>query len=225
MKVTAWMQLYNEISIDFGFDPKKDYVSSAILSNIIRCNSYGALNLSRFKNKKAFVIGNGPDLRKNLKNISPDFTIVADSAIDTFCDEIGCPDIIVTDLDGNIQKIKECSRKGTIIAVHAHGDNIPAIRRHASYFLPNMIGTTQHSPLYNVYNFGGFTDGDRAAFLADYLKSPEITLVSFDFENPSYKTQSQPSRKLKKLKWAKHLLEILSAERGSTIKFGSLIYI
>ena len=44
-----------------------------------------------------------------------------------------------------------------------------------------MIGTTQAQPLGNIYNFGGFTDGDRAIFLAVALGAGEITLAGMDF--------------------------------------------
>ena len=48
-------------------------------------------------------------------------------------------------------------------------------------FFTNVIGTTQAQPLGNIYNFGGFTDGDRAIFLAVALGAAEITLAGMDF--------------------------------------------
>ena len=45
-----------------------------------------------------------------------------------------------------------------------------------------VIGTTQIEPISDVYNFGGFTDGDRAVFLAEHFGAKEIELVGFDFE-------------------------------------------
>ena len=43
------------------------------------------------------------------------------------------------------------------------------------------MGTTQAQPIGNLYNFGGFTDGDRALFLAVALGASQITLAGMDF--------------------------------------------
>jgi hypothetical protein len=48
-------------------------------------------------------------------------------------------------------------------------------------FFNNVLGTTQAQPAGNLYNFGGFTDGDRALFLAVALGASEITLAGMDF--------------------------------------------
>ena len=95
---------------------------------------------------------------------------------------------------------------GSIIVVHAHGDNIDSIVKKVPR-LKRVIGTTQSRPLNNVYNFGGFTDGDRCVFLAKHLGAAEIKLVGFDYED-----QSVTPRKRKKLSWAKRLIEIALSE-------------
>jgi len=61
--------------------------------------------------------------------------------------------------------------------------------------------------LKNVYNFGGFTDGDRCVFLAKALGAAEIKLVGFDYDD-----ESVTPRKRKKLAWAKRLIEIALSE-------------
>ena len=38
-------------------------------------------------------------------------------------------------------------------------------------------------PTNNVYNFGGFTDGDRSVFLAEELGASQIILVGMDLGN------------------------------------------
>ena len=45
----------------------------------------------------------------------------------------------------------------------------------------NIWGTTQNYFSSELFNFGGFTDGDRAIFLAFYFQAPIIGLIGFDF--------------------------------------------
>jgi uncharacterized Rossmann fold enzyme len=54
------------------------------------------------------------------------------------------------------------------------------IRRHVPRF-KNVVGTTQSEPRRKVYNFGGFTDGDRALFLAKAFGASRVTCLGFDF--------------------------------------------
>ena len=91
--------------------------------------------------------------------------IAADGATE-MCLDVGIiPDFVVTDLDGNYQSLIRAHLEGSIMVIHAHGDNIDKISSQVPYF-SNAIGTTQNFPLNNVYNFGGFTDGDRSVSLA-----------------------------------------------------------
>jgi 2-amino-4-hydroxy-6-hydroxymethyldihydropteridine diphosphokinase len=50
-------------------------------------------------------------------------------------------------------------------------------------FTGPVVATTQATPLPHVHNFGGFTDGDRAAFAAQELGASCITLVGFDLDD------------------------------------------
>ena len=74
-------------------------------------------------------------------------------------------------------------------------------------------------------NIGGFTDGDRSAYLADYLGAESITLAGFDFEKPAEKPGMDVARKRMKLVWARRYLEALAEIRGRNIAFGDLIEI
>jgi uncharacterized Rossmann fold enzyme len=80
--------------------------------------------------------------------------------------------------------------------------------------MKNCIGTTQVKPLQNVYNFGGFTDGDRAVFLANEFGAINIVLVGMDFGEKigRYSKTKVKDEKLKIAKMAvgKELLEWLS---------------
>ncbi len=78
-------------------------------------------------------------------------------------------------------------------------------------------------PADNVYNFGGFTDGDRSVFLAEEMKAKSITLVGMDFDNLPRKFSSDKDSgidtdlKRRKLKFAKRLLEMLAKQSRSKL--------
>lgn len=106
--------------------------------------------------------------------------VAADGATTAMIEQKIVPDIVATDLDGNIDDILLANLRGANIVIHAHGDNIERIASLTSFF-NNVLGTTQAQPIGNLYNFGGFTDGDRAIFLAVALGASEITLAGMDF--------------------------------------------
>ncbi len=129
--------------------------------------------------------------------------ITADGATAVLFDRGVVPDIIVTDLDGNVEKEIAANKKGAIVVVHAHGDNIDKVKKYVPR-LSSVIGSTQATPLDNIYNFGGFTDGDRCVYLAKEFGAASITLVGFDFDDVDVSDM-----KKKKLKWAKLLIDAI----------------
>lgn len=225
MKFDEWQPLYLKITEDFKFDRNRDYYSSIILSKILSSNPGNIERLNRFRRRNSNVIGNGPDLGKIINDLPDGVNVVADSALPVFYDHVGWPDIIVTDLDGDIELIRKCQEEGSVLVVHAHGDNIEQIKRCERSLMPDFIGTTQTYPLFNVHNFGGFTDGDRSAFLMDHLESPEITLAGFDFHTPSVKPNGNYVIKQRKLEWARNLLSLLAQRRNSEFIEGRIITI
>src|SRR5436853_6179301 len=84
------------------------------------------------------------------------------------------------------EKVKS-NDAGVIDLVHGHGDNGPAFRKWATLFVGKTVATTQSRPTGGLRNFGGFTDGDLAVFLADHFGAASIHLVGFDFAHPSPK--------------------------------------
>ncbi|MDK2854483.1 MAG: 2-amino-4-hydroxy-6-hydroxymethyldihydropteridine diphosphokinase [Thermococcaceae archaeon] len=127
------------------------------------------------------VFGAGPGLENILgKEKFGGTLIAADGATSALLEQDIVPDVIVTDLDGRFEDIKRANELGAYVAVHAHGDNMDKLRAHVPA-LKNVLGTCQTEPLDIVHNFGGFTDGDRAVFLAEELGAREIILVGFDF--------------------------------------------
>ena len=118
------------------------------------------------------------------------------------------PEIIVTDLDGKVSDQLLANSRGSITIIHAHGDNIDNIKKFVLEFKGYIVGTTQidPKPYENIHNFGGFTDGDRAVYLADYFHAKKIYLLGFDFggEVGKYSFSANKDKKLKKLKWCKY---------------------
>ena len=189
MEFGLWEIYYKEILDDFGFSRQGDENSAKVLDEIL--SEEGCLTLDDLSqivgfSDKYIVFGAGPSLKEHIRLLKEshdlrDYVLVsADGATTALIEERICPDIVATDLDGNIDDILLANLRGANIAVHAHGDNLDAVIKFTPFFT-NVIGTTQAQPVGNIYNFGGFTDGDRAIFLAVALGACEITLAGMDF--------------------------------------------
>ena len=189
MEFGLWEKYYKEILDDFGFSREGDEYSAKVLDEIL--SEEGCLTLDDLGqivgfSDKYIVFGAGPSLKKHIIELKENYDlkdyvlISADGATTALIEERLCPDIVVTDLDGKMDDILLANLKGANIAVHAHGDNLEQVVKYTPFFT-NVIGTTQAQPVGNIYNFGGFTDGDRAIFLAVALGASEITLAGMDF--------------------------------------------
>ncbi|UCH01897.1 MAG: DUF115 domain-containing protein [Candidatus Bathyarchaeota archaeon] len=221
MDLKAWWPWYRKIVHAFGYDPKHDQYAADLLSTLL---DGVALSLSRFKelisNKTILVFGAGPSLEATLRQLLEyavlnHFTLIsANGATSALLDIAGeAPDIVVTDLDGRIDDLLKANEAGALMAIHGHGDNIHLLKEYVPKF-GNVIGTTQRKPRPNVYNFGGFTDGDRAAFLASEMEAKAVVLAGMDFghEAGPYSKTNTWSIDVKRLKlqWGRQLLEWLS---------------
>lgn len=211
MRFSIWEPIYQQILEDFGFSRKGDEEAGQQLSDLLK--GYGSqIPAAReiVSGRRAMVCGNAPTLSRELARraergemLSKDAAILAaDGATEVLLKNDIVPDIVVTDLDGPFAAILEANRKGAILAVHAHGDNLDALSRYVPQ-LDKIIGTVQCSPPPGLYNFGGFTDGDRSVFLAIELGASGIDLLGFDFDD-----NSVTPRKKKKLAWAKRLIDL-----------------
>ncbi len=207
MKYQEWKPLYEEIRKEFNYSEKEDRRSRDTLMKNIESKNDSILN--ELIKDKTIIFGNSPELKTQIKkNSYKETTIVADSAIKEVMEKNIIPDIVVTDLDGDINYLKKAKKMGSLLVVHSHGDNIDKIKKYVPKLNP-IIGTTQTKPINEIKNFGGFTDGDRAAFLAEEFGTKEIQLIGFNFKKAS-------DEKLKKLKKAKKLIKYL--EKNKKIK-------
>jgi len=223
MEFDLWNTYYRSICSDLGIDSQADYDSAFSLNSLIEKRK--PVWIQENLTDRVYVVGNGPDVEHVLKDLNMNGTVfVADSAIEKYLGIKGYPDYLFSDLDGPLKLIKKCSDENVRLVVHAHGDN----RKNIESYVPSLkvhMGTTQNRPVGVLRNFGGFTDGDRAAFFAHFFGAPEIILVGFDFSRPSVKEGSDYYRKAKKLKWAEILLSKLALMRGTSLKPGQVIRI
>jgi len=210
MQFATWEPIYHQILDDFGFSPARDEEGALLLAGLLQ-RRVDCLSIAKegVREREAVIYGNAPSLDLEL-DMLPEKDLVhiaADGAAEVLLSRGIVPDIVVSDLDGPFPAIMQASQKGAIIVVHAHGDNLDALSRYVPR-LDNIIGTCQCRPPEGLYNFGGFTDGDRCVFMACELGASSIELVGFDFED-----QSVTPRKRKKLAWAKRLIEIALSDR------------
>ena len=222
MTIKGWESKYREILKDFGYSRKKDIQSCKLLDSLLPKKTRIAEIKDLIEKKPVFVVGAGPSLPSSisiLKKHKKITKIVADGATKAIIENGLKPDIVVTDLDGDIKSLKKAGRTNTIMLVHAHGDNSEKI--HFVKNFKNCIGTTQTKPLGKIHNFGGFTDGDRCVFLANHFKAKKIILLGMDFGTRigKYSKTRVISRttKIKKLRRGKKLLEWLAQKSESKL--------
>jgi hypothetical protein len=236
MDITRWWPWYDKIVAAFGYSTENDRKAARLLRELLSSRVSPLIELQeRIQSRNVIVFGAGPSLEKNLSTLvtvclEDQFTlIVADGATTAFLQESVTPDVIVTDLDGRMDDIVKAGDLGSAIVIHGHGDNMDAMKEWIPRITENrrirVFGTTQVEPYPPVvHNFGGFTDGDRAAFLAEEMKANAIILAGMDLgttvgEFSKAKHLSLQSRedqanwlsnKKQKLRFARELLEWLA---------------
>ncbi len=205
MEFKDWAPIYEEILRDFGWSKEKDEEAAKLLSRLLAGKSSNVSILrKKIEGKDVLVCGNALTLSSDIDRITTDkyLVIAADGATSTLLEKGIVPDIIVTDLDGYIPDEIKANRKGALMVVHAHGDNMSRLDNVRN--MRGVIGTTQAEPLENIYNFGGLSDGDRCVFLAHEFSARSITLAGFDLSD-----EKVTDIKKKKLKWARKLISMI----------------
>ncbi|MDF0592322.1 DUF115 domain-containing protein [Methanotrichaceae archaeon M04Ac] len=226
MRFEEWDPIYREILEEFGFSRDEDEAAALLLKGLLSGRG-GDLSLedldSMIRGRRVLVCGNGPGLALELGAILEEgpmarpgasrdeglVVIAADGATTPLLAAGVVPDVIVTDLDGLLPDIVAASERGSAVVVHAHGDNVAALLEYVPR-LRKVLATTQAAPLEGVYNFGGFTDGDRAVFLARHFGAEEIRLIGFDYDDPAV-----TPKKKKKLAWARRLVAMALEDQPS----------
>ncbi len=211
MRFDEWEPVYEAILESFGFDRAADERARDVLAS--QTTAFDLETLSPIRGATVAVAGAGPSLESAAaleRAREADVVVAASTAVDVLERHDVSVDCMVTDLDKNPETVRRLTETGTPVAVHAHGDNVPAVRTVVPDCVDEFVlPTTQAEPRGQVRNFGGFTDGDRAAFLADHLGAARLAFVGWDFDDPSV-----DAMKAQKLEWAERLLYWLERRRG-----------
>ncbi|MFQ6125618.1 MAG: 6-hydroxymethylpterin diphosphokinase MptE-like protein [Candidatus Heimdallarchaeota archaeon] len=227
------MSWYEKIVTRLSINRVTDINAAKLLAKMVGDTSkaFKALKVE-VQGKPVLLFGAGPSLiedcivLQDLPNRACPVIIAADGATTALLEKGVVPHLIVSDLDGRIEHLIEANRRGAYVAVHAHGDNIPALKAIIPQLMHlRVIGTVQVPPMQGLYNCGGFTDGDRAVFLADALGASIIILAGFDlgdrvgrYSVPTITTDQEASpRKRLKLTIAKELLEAFADQFSASL--------
>lgn len=211
MNFDEWEPVYERILDDFGFDRAADERARDVCRALVDTAFDVETLRGAVEERTVAIVGAAPSLSDEVERAADADCVFAASTATDVCREHGIGvDLMVTDLDKNPETVVDLTHEGTPVAVHAHGDNVPLLREWLPRFQPEWtLPTTQAVPTPPVVNLGGFTDGDRAAFLADHLGAGSLTFVGWDFDDPTVDPM-----KAQKLRWAARLLTWLEGRRG-----------
>lgn len=214
MKFSDWKGIYQSIIDDMGYSQYDDEAAVRVLKAVtVNSNLVDDDEASTFFADVVTVVGNSPELISDLSEMPPEGPIVASgSSVGRLMAAGFSPNVIVTDLDGDIEPQIIASENGALTFIHAHGDNTELIREYAWKFKGPVVLTTQSVPENTVSNYGGFTDGDRAVCIARHFGAKRICMLGFDFNNPMPKSGSDSNIKQRKLKWAEKIIDYVAGD-------------
>ncbi|MFX0060951.1 MAG: 6-hydroxymethylpterin diphosphokinase MptE-like protein [Candidatus Hermodarchaeota archaeon] len=231
LSLESWLKNWYPWIVNFlNLSTEKDLTAIDEFTKII--HKEDNQTLSHLKNlingRPVIIFGCGPSLEDDLHILlekkpllEKSVLITADGATRPLLDNGLLPDIIVTDADGDQQSIVAANKQKSIIVCHLHGDNHQALLTLVPRLIPSLtIFSVQTEPIGYFHNFLGFTDGDRAAFLAAQFGCSGICLLGFDlgkyigkYSKPNLKApQLASSFKRRKLIIARELLSWLATQ-------------
>ena len=207
MRFDTWAPAYSALLDEFGYARAGDEAARDELADHVRPFDHSRLD---FTGRTVAIAGGAPTLADELDVAREADTVVAASVAADVCLDAGIDvAVMVTDLDKNPETARDLTHGGVPVAAHAHGDNRDLVREVVPTFDPeHTLGTTQAEPRGPVENFGGFTDGDRAAFLADHFGADRLRFPGWSFDDPTV-----DAAKARKLAWAERLLRWLELRR------------
>lgn len=204
----GWEPTYEAILTDLGFDRSVDEAARDEAAAHLAPFAPDRLDLRG--STVAVAVGadlDGPGLRR-LREV--DDVVATADALERLENAAVPVRLAVTDLDSDPPRVCRRARSGLAVAVHAHGDNRAALRRWLPRMPPvSVLGTTQARPGGPMVNVGGFTDGDRAAYLAHAFGAESLAFVGWNLADADV-----DASKRRKLGWAARLLADLEGRRG-----------
>lgn len=226
MEYAAWAPSYARLRTELGFPFPREEAAARTLARLLPPGraAAGVEAVGRRLRGQVVVVvglapgGGAPPLWR-LTPEAPSVRLVAADGATARCLDAGLtPDVVVTDLDGPVPSEVTASARGAIVVVHAHGDNVAALERWVPEFTGPVFGSWAGPPTDDLLDVGGFTDGDRAVFLADHVGAARILLWGFDFARAEEDDPAAQARKLRKLAWARDLLAELAARTATPIE-------
>lgn len=222
MRWEIWKPWYDRIVERLRLDKLADEEAAKVLENLL-----SSADIQRMANVihgcECIIFGAGPSLDIDLEKLERagylgKILIAADGATSAVL-RYRNPEVVVTDLDGFVKNQLKAWRRGSWLVVHAHGDNIAQVRKIVPKLKERVIGTTQVEPFGKLFNFGGFTDGGRAAFMAHELGASKIYLAGMDLgrEIGRHSGDKDIERKHIKLDICRELLAWLAGELGAPL--------
>ncbi len=227
--VNFWLHLYDAIRGELGFSLRADLdaakaVDTLLYDAFIR-SSYVSLNdlCESIRGYSVCIVGASSDVEDKIEVIEKKcrgaVIAAADGVSKLLLDYSIEPSLVFSDLDGSWQGVLEASRRGAIVIVHSHGDNIHAVKA-ITPRLERVHATVQAMPstgLMLASVLGGFTDGDRALAAAVACRAAGITLIGMRlggktsrYSKPWLKSSVTPwESKRKKLLVAAKLVSLL----------------
>ncbi|WP_435065713.1 6-hydroxymethylpterin diphosphokinase MptE-like protein [Halobaculum sp. EA56] len=208
MDFDDWEPVYEAILADFGFDRAAD---EAVRDRAAAHAEPFDLDRLDCAGETVAVAGAGPSLEADAGLArDADRVFAASTATDRLASLGVTVDAMVTDLDKNPGSGLARTERGAVVVAHAHGDNGALVDEWLPrYDAAHTLVTTQAAPVDAVRNYGGFTDGDRAAFLADHCGAERLAFPGWDLDDPAV-----DGVKARKLEWAERLLHLLERRRG-----------
>lgn len=208
MRFEEWEPIYTAICEEFGYDRSADEQAADVMREFVSPGVTDRLALEDAA--VAVVVGADLDWEAIREVKDADQVVATADALRRLHTASVNVSLVVTDLDSNPPLVCSRTRSGGLVALHAHGDNQPVIQEWVPRMRQsNLIGTSQAKPEAPLVNMGGFTDGDRAAYLADGLDAASISLVGWDLAD-----ETVSATKRAKLEWAAKLLTALERRRG-----------
>jgi 2-amino-4-hydroxy-6-hydroxymethyldihydropteridine diphosphokinase len=220
MEFLEWEPVYERILSDFGYSRAADEEAARELALLAASKEIcDDACLSGMFGTCATVVAGPPLAGQGMAGLLKGVTLSVGIGTALLMRQGKVPDLVVTDLDGDVATDLDANRRGAVIVVHAHGDNIPALRRFVPSIEGVMVPTTQSAPFGIVRDFGGFTDGDRAVAVASHFGVRNIRLIGFDLRHPRPKNGTSPEIKAKKLGWAERIIGQLELGKGLGIEY------